>query len=56
MVQLYSRYKESGNKYRLFPGLKKYNLYTRIIKSYNIRDIINNNFDKIKKKRKVLKN
>ena len=56
MVQFYSRYKKSNNKYRLLLNSKKYSSYTRIIRPYNIRDIINNNFDKIEKKRKALKN
>ena len=55
-MQFYFRYKELNNEYRLLPNLKKYGLYTRIIKPYNIRDVINNNFDKIEKERKTLKN
>ena len=56
MVQLYSRYKKSNSEYRLLLGLKKYNLYIRIIRSCNIRDVVNSNFDKIEKERKALKN
>ena len=54
-MQPYFRYKKSNNEYRLLPGLKKCDSYTRIARSYNARDVINNNFDKINKKRKALK-
>ena len=56
MVQLYFRYKKLNSEYRLLPGSKKYNSYIRIAKPYNIRDVINNDFDKIEKERKTLKN
>ena len=54
-MQPYFRYKELNSKYYLFPGSKKCGSYIRIIRPYNIRDVVNNNFDKIERKRKVLK-
>ena len=55
MVQLCFRYKELNNEYRLLPGLKKCGSYTRIARPYNIRDVVDSDFDKIEKERKALK-
>ena len=54
-MQPYFRYKELNNKYRLLPGSKKYGSYTRIVKPYNVRDVVDNNFNKIEKERKAFK-
>ena len=54
-MQPYFRYKELNNKCRLLPGSKKYSSYTRIARPYNVRDVVDNNFDKIEKERKTLK-
>ena len=55
IIQFYFRYKELNSEYRLLLNLKKYGSYTHIARSYNIRDMVNSNFDKINKKRKAFK-